>query len=245
MPAPLEALVVAAQPEEVAALLSRHRRGETWRSERVRAQVLSLSGRRIVVAVTGEGRRCAEKGLAALLDRYGVSEVLAIGLAGALSAELEVGALVEGRSLRLQGEEPRKLVTLGMAALRGAEIVTVDRVVSGVRDRQQLLASCDSTIPVAVDMEAAFYAAVAASRGMPLSVVKAISDSADEELPPFLARCRREDGSLDRTRIAMAALLRPASLPRLLELRRRARAGSNALAGVVEEWLCTPSHRPS
>ncbi|MCA1582154.1 MAG: hypothetical protein LC796_12355 [Acidobacteria bacterium] len=90
----------------------------------------------------------------------------------------------------------------------------------------------------AVDMESAGWAraAQAAGHGAPYLLARIVSDSADEDLPDFLARSLAADGSLDRARIAREALLRPASIGKLLRLRRHARACARALAEFLDRF---------
>jgi len=91
--------------------------------------------------------------------------------------------------------------------------------------------------PVAVDLETAAYARVAAGRGVPYAVVRAISDGADEELPLDFERYRRPDGTLDRARVLRHALGHPATLAPLWRLKRRMDLCSQRLADQVSAWI--------
>src|SRR5712671_4191167 len=54
----------------------------------------SLGTARVALAVIGDGERNARQGLSALLASQPVSRIIVIGVAGGLSANLDVGALV-------------------------------------------------------------------------------------------------------------------------------------------------------
>lgn len=231
--------ILAAQIEEVApflaALGARYDGADAmaryWRSD--------LDG--IAVAVGGIGRRRARAAARALLDRSGASRLVVAGVGGALTSDLELGALVvastvidgDGPPLRTDPRVARAAIDAGA---RAGTVLTVDRMVATVADRRSLR---DSAIgsgaagPLVVDMESYDALAEAVARGVPATVLRVISDTAAEELPSFLERCRRPDGDLDRRRAALGALTHPRSIPALLRLRRRVRAGSEALAELL------------
>ena len=114
-------------------------------------------------------------------------------------------------------------------------ILTLDHIVATVAERASLLRSLGSpAAAVAVDMESWDFLDVAKQCAVPCTVLRAISDASRENLPTFLERGRRPDGTLDRGRVALSALARPASIPSLLALRRRVRVGAEELAELVE-----------
>ena len=68
-------------------------------------------------------------------------------------------------------------------------------------------------------------------------VLRAVSDTAAEELPEFLSRARKRDGDLDRRLAMLLAMMHPASIPRLMGLRGRVRHCSELLAGVIAHMI--------
>jgi hypothetical protein len=86
-------------------------------------------------------------------------------------------------------------------------------------------------------METAAAARVCEARGIPWAAVRAISDTADEALPLDFNRLRDPDGGLATSRVALAALARPASIPGLLRLGRHTGLASQALAEYLAGWL--------
>jgi nucleoside phosphorylase len=190
------------------------------------------------------GRRRARAAADALLERSAAPRLIVVGVAGALTANLEVGALVVGRRLATESGESTlpDPAAVRLAVDRGARpatVVTVDRMVSTVAERQALLRALESESPAAavVDMESWDAVAAAVARGVPATVVRVVSDGAGEALPAFLERCRRPDGDVDRRRVAWSAIARPASIPALLELRRRIRLCAEVLAEAVPGLL--------
>jgi adenosylhomocysteine nucleosidase len=227
-------LVVAALREEVAVLLG------TGRSRRLAAdppsRLWQLDSDRgsCRILVTGEGRRSAGQGLEAALAAWPSSSVLVLGVSGGLRADLEQGRMVVGTGVqlesgdRLEVNEPSS--HLPADACRG-DLLTVDRIVARPSEKKDLLRS--SPLALAVDMESWEYVRVARAHDLDVSVVRVISDAADEGLPELIAAARRTDGRIDRGRIVLGLLRRPGQLPRLLELRRRVRRAATVLAMVA------------
>ncbi len=72
---------------------------------------------------------------------------------------------------------------------------------------------------------------------MPGTVLRAVSDGAEEELPEFLGRSRKPDGDLDRRLAVLLAMMHPGSIPTLIALRRRVRGCAETLASVIPGML--------
>ena len=86
--------IVAAMPEEIAPLVRRthgtRRFGVAGRSG-FRG---TLGDRPVLFLVTGDGPALAREGVCALLDRFEVSAILGMGVAGGLTPDLEPGEVV-------------------------------------------------------------------------------------------------------------------------------------------------------
>jgi nucleoside phosphorylase len=91
--------------------------------------------------------------------------------------------------------------------------------------------------PLAVDLESAGVAAVAAGRGIPFAAIRVISDGADEDLPLDFARCSGKDGQIRRAALVAGLLRQPAALPALLRLGRNSRRAAERLAEYVADVL--------
>ena len=143
--------------------------------------------------------------------------------------------------------DPRALRAAIEAGARPATVITVDRMIATVAERAALcaLATGDAAGRAAVvDMESYDAAAVAAARGVALTVLRAVSDEATEELPEFLERSRKPDGDLDRRLAMLLAMIHAGSIPTLLALRRRVRRCSEMLADVLPGLLTSLDQRP-
>ena len=237
----VDALVLAALPDEVHELRAmlvdmRSLPGEgavqrgRWR------------GRDVALAVTGDGDRNARVGAAAALRRVRARIVIAIGVAGGLSPELATGELlVAHRVMRENGNAwqappPWLAGASRLAGARPAALISVARLAATVGDKRRLLTLTTERAPglmAAVDLESAAFAAAAAARGLPWLILRAISDTAAEELPPILNRCLDEGGAIRRRLLAARLFSQPSTLPQLLQLRQRVRACAAVLANAA------------
>ena len=197
-------LIAAALSEELEAALRPCTSRTRIRIAGVRAYRAERNGHALLFAKTGAcGARSArrlEKALA-VLDP---SRVLVVGYAGALDPGLKLGDLVIVRRAAALGDlQPVRLPLDRMPLGRWWELSGGQELL-GLSRAAGLAAHCGDllTSPLvigepsqklllhrrfqaaAIDMETAALAAVAASRGLPMSCVRAVSDEADD---PFLA----------------------------------------------------------
>jgi adenosylhomocysteine nucleosidase len=197
-----------------------------------------LGGAPVVLASTGDGAPAAARGLAALLDAVPVSRLLVLGVAGGLSPELAPGDLVAARRVVEDGGEvalpdPGWLAAaLAGGAVAGSAVTTRRILVTAEEKRAAWLALGDSG-PAVVDLESAAYARLAAARGIPCLVVRAVIDAADETLPLDFNRARRAEGGVEEARVVRMALCKPQVWGALADLRRRLRRGARALARIA------------
>jgi hypothetical protein len=200
-------LVLAPLPEELRALRQR-----LTPIERVHVPGLrracrgSLQGSPTVLAVTGDGERKALRGIETALATFRPSHLLVIGVAGALTPELDVGDVIAARQVLQPDGQPRE------------------------PSHELLARAVESGIPAGTVLTTTRLADAA---GVPWLVLRAVSDTATESLPPYLERCRDEGGAVQRGRVALQGLLRPWSLPVLLRLGRRVRLCSETLAEIL------------
>jgi adenosylhomocysteine nucleosidase len=207
------------------------------------------AGRAVALVVTGDGERNARTGAFAALRGLHPRAVLAIGVSGALSPELAVGDLLIGHQvMREQGEAWSASPSLLAAAAvldgaRPAALISASRLAVTRADKRRLATLATDRapgLPAAVDLESAAFAAVAATRGVPWLFLRAVSDGANEELPPLLNDCLDEGGAIRRGRLAARLFGQPSALPRLLVLHRRTRACAETLARAVATLLAGP-----
>lgn len=177
------------------------------------------------VAVSGADPTRAYEG-ACRLAAAGARALVSVGLAGALAPGLQPGdLLLPDEVIEAGGQVFRPRTITASTAARGP-LFGSDLLVTGGAEKARL---ANLTGAVAVDMESHAVARVARNRGLPLFVIRAIADPADQVLPPSAAHAVRPDGSVDTLRTVMGLLGRPGDLPQLVALGRQASRGLETL----------------
>jgi adenosylhomocysteine nucleosidase len=137
-----------------------------------------------------------------LRKKIEVDGMISTGFCGALDPALRVGDVVR-------------------------ELVSIDRVAVTVAEKRELR---ERTKAAAVDMESAAIAKKAAEWGVPFYAIRAVSDTAQEDMPLDFNMYRDSDGRFSRTRIALAAMARPFTrVPALLRLDRNCHVAAESL----------------
>jgi hopanoid-associated phosphorylase len=187
-----------------------------------------------VRAVAGGGRAdLLEARLKAALD--GADALISIGLGGALDPGLAVGDIVVGSEvLRARGHwrtDPawteRLLARLPSARL-GA-IYGSNEMVLRALDKAKLRAKGGAAL---VDMESHVAAKLAKARGLPLAVVRVVSDTAGMSLPPAVLAGMTSDGGMNLLGVLGALAMSPRQLPALMRVGRDADRAFKALAAA-------------
>jgi nucleoside phosphorylase len=160
-----------------------------------------------------------------------------------LSPDLRPGALLVAREVRDEdsGAPPPDAAWVArVLRLGGAEAGTVlstARILGSTAAKAAARARLAGDGPAAVDLESAAFARVAAARRAPYVVLRAVCDTAREELPVDLERCRDGSGAIRRLDVVRQAMLHPASALALWRLRQRLDDGARALARLVAALL--------
>jgi adenosylhomocysteine nucleosidase len=239
--------IVAAMPEELAPLVARAegarelsvRDGHPWKLVTAR-----LAGRAVALAVTGDGARNARLGAEGLGASLAMDGLIVVGIAGAATGDLPPGALVVAEEVRPEGgggwrADPGAVdVAVRRAGARAACLVSGHDIADTPAAKRALAARAgDAHAPVAVDLESATYVEAAARAGVPWTVLRVISDAADETVPALVNRSRDAGGAVRRGAVALRLLGNPAALPVLLRLRARMHDAAATLADAVERVL--------
>jgi hypothetical protein len=162
--------------------------------------------------------------------------VISGGVCGALAPDLSAGDLVlpesvlgpDGERLNVTPTPHRRALDLAGSARAGL-LATAREVVATAEAKAALFAR---TGALAVDMESSLILAHAAAAGCPALVVRGVSDTAAEGLPPELMDLVTPAGKLRPVR-ALALLTRPRVLPRALALRQATRRALAAVARLL------------
>lgn len=199
-PSPHPIALIAALPQEVGPFLRR------FRARRVQgfpfpAWEFRTTTVRGLVALAGMGAAAALKVAEKLLKQLSPGALLSIGFGGALTPDLRVGDLVVGEALYRVGhagglEEvppPPAFLELEplLTSLRAARLRACTGALlapPALMPKQLLLTAVTGLTNPIVDLESAPLAELAAARGLPFLALRAVSDAAEEEMPPFIAQ---------------------------------------------------------
>jgi len=193
-------LAIAAERREFDGILRRFKNARSLAWPAVFAREAEWRGDRWLLIANGPGARAVES---ALENQIEVSGIVSTGFCGGLDPALNVGDIVLN------------------------SIFSTDRVAVTAEEKKNLR---EKTGAAAVDMESAAIAKIAAKWGVPFSCIRAISDSANDDMPLDFNRYRAGDGGFSRSRIALAALARPFSaIPALIRLDRNCRIAAESL----------------
>ena len=179
--------------------------------------------------ITGMGRRRASGAIRAALSCHRPRLVLTCGFAGGLNPALPLGQVVCDDTQA----GPFQNTLNGPGILKG-RFVHSDRVVVSAADKAQLRQASGGD---AVEMESSAIVAACHEQGLPVIVLRVISDTATEDLPMDFNRFSRSDGSLSLPRLLLGVARSPAAIPRLIAFQGRLREAARNLALELQRYL--------
>jgi adenosylhomocysteine nucleosidase len=218
-------LIVAAEPQEFRGILKRapHAKRFAWPHAPFAREVSwppSKRGMRWLLIATGAGRGAAAR---SLIEKPPVEAVVNIGFCGALDPALVIGDIV------ITGDIFR---SSGRAFVQGTALC-LDRVAVTAAEKRHLRESTGASI---IEMESAAVAAKAREWGLPFCAVRAVSDTADEDMPLDFNRYRDAEGRFSRAAITLAALRRPlTAIPGLIRLESNCRRAADSLGEFLAD----------
>jgi adenosylhomocysteine nucleosidase len=202
-------LLVAAESREFIGILRRFGTSEALQWNAKFAREARYKGDRWLMVANGPGPKLVEQ---ALQKKIHLDGIVSTGFCGALDPALRVGDIV--------------MENTGKSACAG-RILSLDRVAVTAAEKARLH---EQTGASAIEMESAAVSLRAAEWGVPFYCVKAVSDSASDDMPLDFNLYRDGEGRFSRSRIAMAAMMRPFSvMPALMRLDRNCRKAAESL----------------
>jgi adenosylhomocysteine nucleosidase len=231
--------VVAALPAEARALGPSMRSSDSDSFE----ELASLGGSRL--AISGIGYEAAQAAARALVDA-GVSALMTFGMAGGLDPGLKAGSIVlPGELIAPSGA---RFSTCRTWRERIAAAVSSSRAVSegnlltaalAIESVAAKAAAYKSSGAVAVDMESAAVAEVAAAARLPFIAVRVIVDTAADVLPRAVVAASRA-GRVQMGRLIAGLLLAPGQIKPLIRLAQRYRTAMRSLRVIAEAGALAP-----
>ncbi len=175
----------------------------------------------------GIGAEAARRATEAVIREVGPGRVVSVGFAGSLDAALEVGQVMEPRTVINAADGVRTEIGSGEG------ILVSSATVAGKEQKIRLRKAYGAS---AVDMEAAAVAQGAEARGVEFAALKAISDGVDFDLPA-MERFVANDGSFRSVRFAGHVALRPWLWRTTIILARNSSKAGRALCGAILSYI--------
>lgn len=180
----------------------------------------------VAILVTGVGRRNAETALRKFLAGHLPKRVFSCGFAGGLNPGLAVGELVF-----FTGYPELEGVLAETGAVQ-ALFVCTDRIATTVAEKKKLRLETGADV---VEMESEAIMNVCREAQIPCAMLRAISDTAGEDLPLDFNALSKPDKSLDFGKLFLAVARSPRKIGALLELHRKTSLAARKLAVALEK----------
>ncbi len=227
------------------ALITPTRYEYRWATRQMNRQVpgrpFEFAGRQIVSQVVGVGAKRARARLAQLLGDHRIDRIVLAGFAGGLDPALGVGAAFEpaclideqGRSAVLT-EGAANIATAPTDSPAANALLCVGRLITSAGEKRALFEAYHAP---AADMESFAVAELAAEHGLPLKVIRTISDAAADPLPRRLLNLAERSAAAQVTGMLGEAIAHPSTFGPLIRLFRNARHAGRALAQAVGRYV--------
>lgn len=184
---------------------------------------------------SGGGHESATRRKIEQLIAAGAERILSFGIAGALDPSLRPGDVLLATSVSVPGGMAYEVDSDWLRSLSAAlpqaqrgNLLGVSRIIAERAEKVQFF---QAQAARAVDMESHIAAIVAAERGLPFAAIRAIADTAADELPPAVQNGLDENGKAAIGPVIRSLLSNPAQLPALIRVARQSRRALNALFG--------------
>jgi adenosylhomocysteine nucleosidase len=175
------------------------------------------------VLITGMGARNAERAISEALRQFRPARVFTCGFAGALNPDLTIGEVVCSHEQPVTGAKP-------------VMMFCASRVAITVAEKSALRAQTGADV---VEMESAVITRVCRTAGVECVTLRAISDTAHEDLPLDFNVLMTTDEKLSPLKLTLAILKAPQKIPALMRLGKNSALAAERLAEVLARAVGT------
>ena len=229
--------IIGAIKDEIAGIKQEMRIDDTLRWPTGNAFVGEWQGVPVVLVRSGMGRDRARQALVEVAERFTLEHVYSIGYAGALDPSLEVGELVVADQVvhyeTLKSFSLDEELISTMPETRRGTLLTVDEMVATPPAKKALREKYSA---VAVDMETSALAEEAQSRHLPFASVRAITDTANQELIDC-SHLVAEDGDVSKLKAGWHILTHPGDLKGMIDLGQHAKLATANLTEFLKKLM--------
>jgi adenosylhomocysteine nucleosidase len=204
----------------------------------------TFGGARVRAILTGMGQEHALNA-AKRCFAYRPDICISTGLAGSLRGGHRPGDILAARLVSEIGEPVavathRELLSTAVdcGARQIERLATSRTLVARAEQKRELAGQAE-----AVDMESYTILAEAARCGVPAVAIRAVSDTADFDMPYDFAQARDGQGQIRMLGIVSQILRKPSGLPDLLKLAHDSRFAARRLAEFLDAFATTMADR--
>ena len=190
-----------------------------------------------LLAVSGIGREAAERAARSLVEA-GVAALMTFGMAGGLDPALKAGSvvlpceLISADGTRFVAFRSwRERVAGAVSPLRAMSAGNLLASARAIDTPAEKSAAFRDTGAVAVDMESAAVAAIAARHNLPFIAVRVIVDTAADTLPRAVVNASRA-GQVQVGRLIAGLIVAPGEIAALIRLAQRYRIAMRSLRAI-------------
>jgi adenosylhomocysteine nucleosidase len=193
----------------------------------------------------GGGTPAGAAGQAEAAIRAGAKALVSFGLAGGLDPALEAGTILRPATVlwRKASFPTDADLTAALGGVTYGKLLAAEATIVSAREKQAAYAA---TGAAAVDLESGAVAEIAHRHGVPFAVLRAICDTASENLPPAALEALDPAGKIKFLRLAQSLLRQPGQIQALLALAAHANTARKNLGrevariaarGALLSWL--------
>ncbi len=238
--------IITAMPREFSAVADSLGTVTAGRNGVFRTGRYSAAGHEFLMVESGMGFGNATRASEMLVREGRPDLLISTGFCGGIAAELQVGDVVVAKNIIIANESgfdevPVLLSPLGQTfvarqAAEGRLVVSGAFVSTAAITSKKRLSGIlpDQYANPVVEMESGAIAIIAAENSIPLLAIRAVSDSADEELGFSLDEfCDRDMRRIVPHKVMLTILKKPRIIPQLVRLSRSSgRAAENLTAAL-------------
>jgi len=191
------------------------------------------------VSLTGMGIKSFDFKSATCLRSAGIDAIISSGLCGGLNTRYRVGQIISPKrvgTLRDLAGLSTAASLADLAERQGATVVqtllTADHIIDSQAEKAHLSQFADT-----VDMESFHIVREFSRETTPVTVIRAISDAANETLPLDFSRVLTPVGQVKVAPLVRELVSRPTRIPHLIQFAKQSREAAKNLANFLDVFL--------
>ncbi len=191
------------------------------------------------VSLTGMGIKSFDFKSATCLRSAGLDAIISSGLCGGLNTRYRVGQIVAPRRVGTMQDTSGLSTAHALADLaerQGATVIdtllTADHIIDSQAEKARLSQFAD-----AVDMESFHIVHEFSLEAAPVTVIRAVSDAANETLPLDFSKVLTNTGQVRVAPLLKELVLQPARIPHLTRFAKQSRQAAKNLANFLDVFL--------